>query len=233
MVTRKALLIFNRNDVEGLRYIWVKIPFILFDEVMVIDGNSVDGSYEFVVGNGVRCHQQNRMGRGNALQEAMQMVTGDVIVELSSDGNEDPRYIPALLHQIESGADLAIASRFAKGGRSDDDDDPVRIRKFGNKLFTSLVNLFWGSALTDATNGLRAFRLSAWRRMNLHAAHFEAEFLMSIRAAKLKLKIAEIPTVEGRRRSGKAQARTSRVGYSLLRVVFQELFNGRHFERAT
>jgi len=227
-MTKNTLLIFNRNDIEGLRRIWNLIPFDLFDYVLAIDGHSTDGSYEFLVSRGVSTHLQRRMGRENAILEAMQLVEGDVVVELSSDGNEDPRTIPMLLREIESGADVAIASRFAREGRSDDSDDPMRIRRLGNRLLTFLVNLVWRSSLTDSTNGLRAFRMTAWRRMRLNpSSHFEAEFLMSIRAAKLKLRIAEVPTVEGKRVGGKVQARTTRVGPALLLVVIREMLRRR------
>ena len=223
MIAKKTLLIFNRNEIDGLRHIWNSIPFDLFDEVFAIDGNSTDGSYEFLVEKGVKTYCQRKMGRGNALDEAMHFVKSEAVVELSSDGNEDPQTIPMLLRQIDNGADLVIASRFARGGRTDDMDDPMKIRRLGNRFLTFLVNLMWGSNLTNSTNGLRAFRTDAWQKMHLGASHFEAEFLMSIRATKLKLRVAEVPTVEGNRVGGKVQAKTRKVGFALLRVVFREI----------
>ena len=220
---KTTLLVFNRNDLEGLKHIWNLIPFHLFDQVLAIDGHSTDGSYEFLVKKGVATYQQKRMGRGNAIIEAMQMVEGDAVVELSSDGNEDPRTIPMLLEKIERGADLVIASRFAQGGKTDNSDDPMLIRWLGNRFLTLLVNLLWGSSLTDTTNGLRAFRVSAWNMMDLDARQFDDTFLMSIRAAKLGLRLEEVPTVEGKRVGGKVQARTTRVGPALLMRVFREM----------
>jgi dolichol-phosphate mannosyltransferase len=169
------------------------------------------------------------MGRGNALAEAMEIVNSDVVVELSSDGNEDPNTIIHLLSEIERGADLVIASRFIAGGATDDSDDPVKTRRLGNKILTFLANAFWGTRLTDSTNGLRAFTREAWKMMRIYAPHFEAEFLISIRAGKLKLKIAEVSTKEGSRLGGKVKARTLRAGWQLLLVVVRELLIGNRF----
>jgi glycosyltransferase involved in cell wall biosynthesis len=227
----RTLLIFNRNDIDGLKHIWNLIPFDLFDQVVAIDGHSTDGSYEFLASTGVRTYLQMKMGRGNALAEAMQLVEGDAVVELSSDGNEDPRTIPLLLREIDNGADLVIASRLALGGRTDDTDDPMKVRRLGNRLLTFLINVLWGAKLTDSTNGLRAFRTDAWQKMHLDASHFEAEFLMSIRAIKLKLRVAEVPTVEGSRVGGEVQAKTSKVGIALLHVVVREMLEGSRFVR--
>ena len=227
MITKRTLLIFNRNDIDGLKHIWNLIPFDLFDQVVAIDGHSTDGSYEFLTSTGVRTYLQAKMGRGNALAEAMQLVEGDAVFELSSDGNEDPRTIPLLLREIDNGADLVIASRFARGGRTDDTDDPMKVRRLGNRFLTYLINVLWGSKLTDSTNGLRAFRTEAWQKMHLDVSHFEAEFLMSIRATKLRLRVAEVPTVEGSRVGGKVQARTTKVGFALLRAVFREILGSR------
>jgi hypothetical protein len=221
-----TLLIFNRNEIDGLRYIWNMIPFKLFDQVLAIDGQSTDGSYEFLTNSGVRTYEQKKLGRDSAMLEAMELVEGDVIVELSSDGNEDPRTIPMLLREIENGADMVIGSRFARGGQTDDSDDPMKIRRFGNRILTLLINLAWKSSLTDSTNGLRAFTVAAWREMRMNlSSHFGTEYLMSIRAAKLRLRIAEVPTVEGNRVGGKVQARTTKVGPALLWLVLREMFS--------
>jgi hypothetical protein len=89
----------------------------------------------------------------------------------------------------------------------------------------------WGSNLTNSTNGLRAFRTSALEKMRLNASHFEAEFLMSTRATKLNLRVAEVPTVEGSTVGGKVQAKTTKVGIALLRVVVREMLERSRFNK--
>ena len=135
------------------------------------------------------------------------------------------------LRQIGNAADFVVATRFAHGGRTDNTDDPMKILRLGNRFLTHSVNLVWGSNLTDSTNGLMAFRTSAWEKMRLNASHFEVEFLMPISATKLRLRGEEVSTLEGSRVGGEVQAKTSKVGIALLHVVVREMLEGSRFVR--
>jgi glycosyltransferase involved in cell wall biosynthesis len=220
-----VLLLTTMNEVEGLRSLWERIPFRLFDRVLIVDGDSTDGTLQFLAEKGYNALIQNKPGRGNAIRQAMSQINEDVVVLMASDGNDDPSYVASLLAKIDEGYDLASGSRFMKGGRSDDSDDRVGIRRFGNRFFTFIVDVLWGSDLTDAAYGLRAFRVEAWKKMNINAEKNETEFLMSIRSAKLRLKVCQIPVVEGTRVGGEVKAATLSTGWSLLKVIMREWFN--------
>jgi len=224
-----SLILFTRNEIEGLREIFPKIPFDAVDEVIAIDGHSTDGTVEYLQGNGVKVVLQQRLGRGNATIEGVGHSSGDAIVFLSSDGNEDPLDIPRLIEKLKD-SEIAIASRFMKGGRSDDSDDPLLIRRFGNRFFTFLVNLIWKANVTDSTNGLRAIRRSVWNRLGIDSRYHEVEFQMTIRAAKLGMKVAEIPTVEGRRIGGSRYASTAKMAWTFTKFLLREMWIGNRFE---
>ena len=212
------------NEIDGLRSIWTSIPFEFFSRVLVVDGHSTDGTLEFLADKGCEVLSQKSPGRGNAIREAMERVDEEVVIFMSSDGNDDPRYVPGMLAKMADKYDIVTGSRFTGEGRTDDSDDPVGIRRFGNRVFTMLVNLLWDGRLTDSLYGLRAVRVSAWSRMKIDATKNETEFLMSIRACKLGLKIGEVPVVEGRRVGGKVKATTLSTGWCLLGVLVRELF---------
>lgn len=211
------------NEFEGLRSIWHTIPLQPFQRIIVVDRDSSDGTIEFLSDKPCQVLKQTLPGRGNAIREAMEQVHEDIVVLLASDGNDNPEYIPALLHKLEEGYDIVSGSRFIKGGSTDDSDDPIGIRRFGNKFFTFLVNLFWNAKLSDAAYGLRAFRTDAWKRMQLDSTRNETEFMMSIRAAKLGLKTVQIQVMEGKRVGGKVKARTFSTGWSFLKLLATEL----------
>jgi len=228
---KNSLLIFTRNEIDGLTAIFPKMPFNAVDEVVAIDGHSTDGSVKFLQDRGIKVITQTRMGRGNAAIEGMNQTSGEIVVFLSSDGNENPADVPKLLEAI-SDADVVVASRFMKGGRSDDSDDPIRIRRFGNRFVTCLVNLLWNAGVTDSTNGLRAIRRSAWNRLGIDSPYHETEFQMTIRSAKLGMKIREIPTIEGKRAGGKSYASTRKMGWTFTKVLAREIILGRKFEHS-
>jgi glycosyltransferase involved in cell wall biosynthesis len=229
---RKSLLIFTRNEIDGLKAIFPKIPLNSVDEVIAIDGKSTDGSVEFLQSKGIRVITQTKMGRGNAAIEGMSHTSGDIVIFLSSDGNENPADIPELIKAMAD-ADVAVASRFMQGGKSDDSDDPLRIRKFGNRLVTLLVDLIWDAGVTDSTNGLRAIRRSAWDQLGIDSPYHETEFQMTIRAAKLGMRIREIPTVEGQRVGGTRYASTRKMAWTFTKSILHEIRIGKNFQQGS
>ena len=56
-----------------------------------------------------------------------------ILAETCSDGNEDPADISRLVEKLRDN-DIAVASRFMIGGHSDDSDDPLLIRRLGNRF---------------------------------------------------------------------------------------------------
>lgn len=225
---KNSLIIFTRNEIDGIRAIFPRIPLVAFDEVIAMDGHSTDGTVEFLEQQRIKVIQQEKLGRGNATIEGVQHTTGDNVILLSADGNEAPEDIPKLLDKLTE-YEIAVASRFMKGGGSDDSDDPIRIRKLGNLFFTFLTNLLWNAGVTDATNGLRAFQRSAWDRLNIDSPYHEAEFQMTIRAAKLGIRIGEVPTIEGQRVGGQRYASTIKMGKTFTKFLFREILIGRKF----
>ena len=218
----RVLLLTTMNEVTGLRSIWNNIPFHLFKRTVVVDAHSTDGTLEFLKNKRCEIIFQHSPGRGDAIREAMSQITEDVVVLMASDGNDDPKYVPAFLAKIEEGYDVVSGSRFAPGGLTDDGDDPYGIRRLGNRFFTLLVNVLWNAQSTDAAYSLRAFRTEAWNRMNMNSKWNETEFLMSIRSAKLGLRVTQIPVIEGIRAGGEVKAKTVSTGWSLLKVVMRE-----------
>ncbi len=228
-MVESTLVILTWNEIDALRSMFEKIPLDSVDEVIAVDAGSVDGTIEFFKKRGIRTVIQKIPGRGRAFVEAAGHARGKYIVFFSPDGNENPADIPKLLGKIRGGYDLVIASRFMKGARSDDSDDPALVRHLGNNFFTLLVDLFWGARVTDAVNGFRAVRKESLERLNQDATGHEIEFQMTIRSAKLGYRIAEIPTIEGARIGGKRKALTLVMGVRFAKFFLRELLLGKKF----
>jgi glycosyltransferase involved in cell wall biosynthesis len=136
---KKTLVLYTMNEIDGIKAIFDKIPIRLFDQFFVMDNHSDDGTVEFLEENNVKVIQQKKPGRTNALIEAAEYAVGDIIVNLSSDGNEKPEDIPKILEKFDEGYEMVTASRFLPDSKVDVGDDKLRIRVFGNKNVHNLL----------------------------------------------------------------------------------------------
>lgn len=224
-----TLVITTRNEIHGCKALMPKIPFDQFNEVMVIDLNSTDGTKEYLQGLGLRIVPQEKPGRGEAIRLAASLATSDVMVFFAPDGNEDPGDLIRLRDLIIAGNDMAIASRFMKGARNEEDDSAVRPRAWANRIFTFLVRLVWGGRITDTINGYRSIRRDKLIALKTDEVGFSIEFQMSIRALKLGYKIVEFPTIEGNRIGGHSTAYALPTGMKVLRAFLREIWLGKRF----
>ena len=226
---KKTLVLYTMNEIEGIKSIFDRIPISIFDEFFVMDNHSGDGTVEFLEKNGIKVIQQKKPGRTNALIEAVEYAIGDIIINLSSDGNEKPEDIPKILEKFNEGYEMVTASRFLPDSRVDLGDDKLRIRVFGNKLCTFLVNICWGANVTDTTNGLRGITKYCYRKTKLSTFSNTENFQLTIRCAKLKIKTTEIPTKELPRIGGIVKSDTRGVIVNMIKVFLNELKIGKKF----
>lgn len=228
----RALVLLTYNEIEALPKLFDRIPRDCVDEFFAVDGGSQDGTVEWLRARGVQVLGQPRRGRGCAFAVALEAAKSDVLCYYSPDGNEDPADIPRLFVKLEEdGCDMVVASRMSRGARNEEDDHWWRPRKWVNLTFTFLANALWnrGPYLTDTINGFRVVRADSFRRMECRVDGFVIEYLMSIRAMKLDMRLGEIPTIESPRLGGSSTAHSWPTGWLFLRRLAAEAAAGRGF----
>jgi len=226
---RASLILLTLNEIDGVRALYDRIPFGAVDECIAVDGGSTDGTVEYLQARGTRVVCQDRPGRGRAFALGAATARGQYLVFFSPDGNEDPADIPRLLELLDAGNDLAIASRFTRDSRNEEDRKLFPFRKWGNLAFTRLLRLLWGGKVTDTQNGFRAIRREKFLRLCLDAQGFDIECQMTIRALKLGYKIQELSTREGDRLGGRSKLRSIPTGLKILRTILREVLLGKRF----
>jgi glycosyltransferase involved in cell wall biosynthesis len=222
-----TLVVLTLNEIDGITAIFPKLPTHCVDEVLAVDGGSTDGTLEFFAARGVRVIRQQRRGRGEAFRLAVEHARHDRLIFFSPDGNEDPGDIPRLIDGLGAGHDMVIASRFMPGGRSEDDDKFLfASRRWGNLLFTWLVNVLCarhGPHIHDTINGYRGITRAAFRRLAPDADGYAIEFQLSIRALQLGLRVLEVPTLESPRLGrGVSKLNAIPVGLKFVALLMRE-----------
>ena len=229
-----TLLIPTLNEVDGMKAIMPLIKPEWYDQLLILDGQSTDGTIEYAKAQGYPLLIQKKKGLRHAYEEAWPHITGDVVLTFSPDGNSIPELIPQCIAKMREGYDMVIVSRYAKGAKSYDDD---WITGFGNWVFTNLlINFLHGGHYTDAMVIYRAYKKNLVYDLGLNkddafqcAESFlktkvSWEPLLSIRAARQKLKITEIPGDEPARIAGKRKLQVLPWGGVFLFQTIREMF---------
>ncbi|GGB13569.1 hypothetical protein GCM10011491_46570 [Brucella endophytica] len=230
---KTTLLVMTLNEIDGMKAIMPKIDRSWMDQIIVVDGGSKDGTIEWAKENGYDVFVQKQKGFRHAYTEVWPLVQGDIVITFSPDGNSVPELIPALIAKVKEGYDMVIASRYLAHARSEDDDI---ITSFGNWLFTRTVNILYGGRYTDVMVIYRAYRKAMAQELGLDREDAHAlpeklfrtkiswEPLLSVRAAKAKLKVAEIPGDEPARIGGERKLQIMRWGAAYYFQFVRELW---------
>ncbi|WP_245811907.1 glycosyltransferase [Actinophytocola xinjiangensis] len=144
--------------------------------VWVVDDGSTDRTADIAAiglsGLAVRLirHETN-LGLGQAVRSGLQAVLAaagpeDVVVVMDADDTHDPTLIPPLQDQIQAGADIAICSRFVRGG---DDSSAPGLRRLLSRTAALVLRRLLGLAdVRDFTSGFRAYRVAVLERATHH-----------------------------------------------------------------
>ena len=207
--SKLSIIIPCYNEINTIDKIIQKIKNSLINynypnyEIIIVDDNSNDGTKEklreYDLDDKMKIHfHEKNLGKGGAIQSAIQFVTGDLIIIQDADLEYDPFDYPKLLLPfVETDADVVYGSRFLGGGKY------TRIHFFwhylANKIITFICNLFTNLNLTDVETGYKVFKSSILKNIVLVENSFSFEPEVTIKLAKRKYKFYEVPiTYNGR-----------------------------------
>tara|TARA_A100001011_G_scaffold391454_1_gene476973 strand:+ start:658 stop:1365 length:708 start_codon:yes stop_codon:yes gene_type:complete len=229
-----TLLVLSLNEYHGIKAIMPKVDSSLFTQIIFLDGGSTDGTIDLINEMGYEIYIQKRKGIRNGYKEVWPLIRGDYVLTFSPDGNSPAESLASLINEVEKGFDMVIGSRYLPPAKSYDDDP---ITAFGNWLFTTTVNVLFGSKYTDVMVLLRIFRTNLIKELKLNdekpfrfvetifRTKISFEPLLSVRAAKYGKKINEIPVDEPERIGGVRKLQILRWGAAYYSQFFLEKFN--------
>lgn len=167
-------------------------------EIIVVDDGSTDGTREILdkyrINNNnselkIVMHDRN-YGKGIAIQTGLKHTTGDIVCIQDADLEYNPDQIPKLLLEFINNPDIdaVFGSRFLK-------ENPNIYKRYlwGNKFITFLINLFYSSKYTDSYTCYKLIKSNVLKKLNLESKRFEVEAEISIKLAKMRYKIKELP----------------------------------------
>jgi glycosyltransferase involved in cell wall biosynthesis len=215
-----TLLLPTLNEVDGMRAILPTIDRNLFDDILVVDGGSTDGTVECAIQHNVRIMSQLRKGLGLGVMDAIATLKTDCVIEFSLDGNCMIEQLPDIVKKLKEGHDLVIVSRYLPPAKSFDDNI---VTAFGNWMFTQMIGGLGKFPLTDSLTMYRGYHTKITKfpefEKFLRSTHFQP--LTSAVGTARGLNICEIPGDEPRRIGGKSKMSVFHNGTGILIMVIR------------
>ena len=169
-------------------------------EVVYVDDGSTDGSWAALTllhaaHENVRVVRLRRnFGKATALQAGFAEASGNVIVTMDADLQDDPAEIPRLLAKLDEGFDLVSGWKTRRR-------DPLS-RRIVSKIFNSVTGWLSGVHLHDMNCGLKAYRAEAVRGVRLYG---ELHRFIPVLAHHRGFRVAELAVNHRAREHGRSR----------------------------
>jgi glycosyltransferase involved in cell wall biosynthesis len=169
-------------------------------EIVVVDNGSADRTAERARGAGAKVVSEPRPGYGRACRAGIRALApeSEIVVFLDGDGSDCPEFMNQLVAPIAAGThDFVIGSR-TRGQREPGSMNFQQI--FAGRLAGWLMSILYGVRYTDMCP-FRAVRRDALEKLSMQEETYGWNLEMQMKAARLGLRILEVP-VNHRRRAG-------------------------------
>lgn len=197
-----SLLIPVYNEVDSLETLLGRVESVDFcgleKELVIVDDGSEDGTREILrrledhhPSYRIIYHTQN-MGKGAALQTAIDVASGDIMAIQDADLEYDPVDYPPLIRMIlDNKADVVYGSRLSDGKSR---KSFAGLHYLGNRFLTQVTNLLYRSRITDMETCYKAFRSEVIKGIKIRSKRFDFEPEITAKMLKNgKVRLKEAP----------------------------------------
>lgn len=219
-----------RNEAGNIPALFRRMPELGGGtELVFVEGNSVDGSYEIIQREiesnpGRRCalYRQPGVGKGDAVRHGFAQANGEILMILDADLSVPPENLNRFYEAV-----LAGAGELINGVRLTYPVEGEAMRflnLIGNKIFSLILTWMIGQPIKDTLCGTKALWRSDYLRIlanrkNISEADPFGDFDLILGAAKLNLKILDLPIRYQPRTYGKTNISRWQHGWLLLKMT--------------
>ncbi len=208
------------NEEENLETVLARLEEVYPQaDRLVVDDCSTDRSVQILRRSNCRyLRLPINLGIGGGVQSGYQYAVEhgyDITVQLDSDGQHDPIYLPDVIAPVASGElDMCIGSRFItrEGFQSG------ALRRAGIRLLSGIIHMLAGAKIKDTTSGYRACNKELTAFYACHYAQDYPEPEAIIAAVTNGYRVGEVPVVMHERQGGESSISTAQGIYYMLKV---------------
>jgi hypothetical protein len=225
-----SVIVPARNEAGNIAAVFDRTPQMgAGTELVFVEGHSSDDTYA-TIEREIAAHpewqtqliRQTGKGKGDAVRAGFDRARGDVLMILDADLTVAPEDLPRFFDALHTGK-----GEFINGVRLIYPMEKQAMRFFnllGNKLFSLAFSWLLGQSIKDTLCGTKVLRASDYQRIAAQRAYFGdfdpfGDFDLLFGAAKLNLKIVDLPIRYRERTYGTTNIQRWRHGWLLLQMV--------------
>jgi dolichol-phosphate mannosyltransferase len=192
-------------------------------EVMVIDTmEPMDKTMDVCVSNNViYINRENGNNYGDAVRTGINYAQGEFILFMDADGSHSPEFVPKL-YELKDHNDVVIASRYIKGGYT---DNSIAL-KLMSRTLNITYSLVLGLKCKDVSNSYKLYRADLVKKIKLYSNNFDIieEILFKLKRINPDLKMEEIPFYFKERVKGQSKRNLFLFALSYIYTIFKLRF---------
>lgn len=169
-------------------------------QILIVD-SSTDDTPQLALARGAEVLRVPKRGLGRAYLDAIPYIRGDWVIMGDADLTYDFRELAPFVEKFRAGFEMVMGSRFK--GVIEPGAMPPLHRYFGTPVTTWILNRLYGRRFSDIHCGMRGLTRAALLRLKLRSQGWEYASEMVLKAARLGLRIAEVPVRFYRDRAGR------------------------------
>ena len=161
-----------------------------FEHVLVVDGDSTDGTREIAREHGARVVTQTGTGKGQGVREGVELIDRPYVLMADGDGTYRPEDADRMLEPLFEGrAEHVIGNRFADM----EEGAMTRLNHVGNRIINRMFSVVHGRELVDILSGYRAFTTQSFERSNLRSDGFGIETELAVECVRMGIPTEVVP----------------------------------------
>ena len=219
-----------RNERGNIEAAVTRLPQFCDDiEILFVEGHSKDNTLEEIrrviaayPDRDIKVLVQSGTGKGDAVRMGFAAARGDVLMILDADLTTPPEWMPKFYDVLASGK-----GEFINGTRlvyPMEGEAMQLLNHVANRVFSWLFTWLLNQRFTDTLCGTKVLARKHYLRIAANRAYFGdfdpfGDFDLIFGAAKLNLKVIEVPVAYASRTYGETQISRFRHGWLLLRMV--------------
>jgi glycosyltransferase involved in cell wall biosynthesis len=194
-------------------------------EILFVDDGSTDNSLKVIkdlsrANNKIRYISfRKNYGKSAALNIGFKGASGDVVVTMDADLQDDPSEIPSLLAELQKGFDLVSGWKKKR-------HDPF-VKKYSSRFFNYVTKIMSGIKIHDFNCGLKAYKKAVIKSISIHG---ELHRYIPVLADWKGFKVSEVVVKHHPRKYGKTKFGISRFFKGFIDLI-TVIFTTRYIQR--